>query len=380
MVHRQNQEGHWLDLKDGDYAIRLWRLAEIPSAEKAPAQPITTAERLFTAEPGEQDSGVFAVAFSDDGNQALTGHFGGGVRLWDVQTGRPVRRLRGHTRTVHAVRFWPDGRHALTGGEDGTIRLWNLESGQEVRQFQGHTGRVQCLAISSQGDLVLSASADYENDRDNSVRLWDAQSSEELRRFGGRIRYTTDLVFASQGRHAYGVGPGLESITQWEVSTGEPVHRFPQFATLPVRLAISPDGRQLAAGYVAHGRRDGRWYDPENCMVRLWDLSTRSVVREFRGHTGPIADLAFTPNGRYLLTVADGSHDVEGRFIPSSDQTIRMWEVSAGREAARYEPQERVHVLAAAPDGRRFLSGGDSLRLWKLPESASEIKVEAEAP
>ena len=52
------------------------------------------------------------------------------MRLWDIQTGRELGLLKGHTEVVHDLAFSPDGRLALTGGADKTVRLWELPVGK----------------------------------------------------------------------------------------------------------------------------------------------------------------------------------------------------------------------------------------------------------
>ena len=61
------------------------------------------------------------MAFSPDGRHAISGAGDGTVRLWEVATGREVRRFSGHDKGVHDVAFSPDGRQALTVGEDTMV-------------------------------------------------------------------------------------------------------------------------------------------------------------------------------------------------------------------------------------------------------------------
>ncbi|MEX2025648.1 MAG: WD40 repeat domain-containing protein, partial [Pirellulaceae bacterium] len=332
---------------------------------------ITTAERLFT---GPKSHG-FSIAVSKDGGQALVGHYVRGVSLWDVASGTQIREFPGPQKAVNNVLFWPDGKHVAACSEDGSIRLWDREAAQEVRQFRGHTGRVDCLALSRDGSLLLSGSADYGQDRDHSVRLWDAASGNELRRFGEVAKYTRKLVFSHDAGRAYGAVVGSNSVIEWNVASGAVVHRFQGQPTVPLSLAVSPDGRWLATGHLARHHKDNHWNDPENAVVRIWDLKTRSVIRELRGHAGPVGDVAFTPDGRYLLSAATDEHDAGSKFIVSSDQTVRLWEMQTGREVARYQVQERVIQLAVLPDGKSFLTAGDSIRLWRLPQSAWPLET-----
>jgi WD40 repeat protein len=62
--------------------------------------------------------------------------------------------------------FSPDGRRILAGAEDGTMRLWDLDTGREMRRFEGHTNWVVGVAFSPDGRCVLSGSCDH------TLRLW----------------------------------------------------------------------------------------------------------------------------------------------------------------------------------------------------------------
>ena len=66
------------------------------------------------------------MSFSPDGQTIATGSHDDTVRLWDVETGRNIKTLTGHTRMVSSVRFSPDGQTIATGSLEGTVLLWDV--------------------------------------------------------------------------------------------------------------------------------------------------------------------------------------------------------------------------------------------------------------
>ena len=53
--------------------------------------------------------------------------------MWDVVTGKEVRRITEHTTIVRSVAFSPDGKYILTANDDGTARLWLLDLDDTIR-------------------------------------------------------------------------------------------------------------------------------------------------------------------------------------------------------------------------------------------------------
>jgi WD40 repeat protein len=173
------------------------------------------------------------------------------VRLWNLKTGREIRRFVGHRWPVSSASFSPDMRRIISSGLDSTVRVWDLGTARELACYRGHTSNNVCQAtFSPDGKLAASGGTD------GTVRIWEAETAREL-----------------------------QSVPLGQLS----VHR----------LAFSPDGRKLVASTGIH-----RTDRPVECVVWLIDARSGEIKRRFEGHSDYVHNACFTPNGKRVVSVA----------------------------------------------------------------------------
>ena len=63
--------------------------------------------------------------------------------MWDLDSGRELRTLAGHTDSVYGVAVTPDGQRAVSASEDKTLKVWDLASGRELRTLHRPLGFCQ---------------------------------------------------------------------------------------------------------------------------------------------------------------------------------------------------------------------------------------------
>jgi RNA polymerase sigma factor (sigma-70 family) len=193
-----------------------------------------------------------------------------------------------------------------------------------------------------------------------------------------RLRHrcmTASAVFTRDGKTAI-VGDGEGFIVYWDVATGKEVRRLPKMQGGIYALAITRDGKTLAAGTwgsvslweIATGKLlsqatviqdavtqmrftpDGKTLALryQGDVMHLWDIDGEKKLRELKGHMGNVASMDLSPDGK---TLASGSW---------KDPNIRLWDIATGKEKRRIPiGGEDVLGLAFSPDGKSLAASGN---------------------
>lgn len=260
---------------------------------------------------GESNNPAFRratrVALSPDGKYVVTTGTDN-IRYWDLASGKQIRAFGAIKQGYRSVSFAPDGRRILAGGRRGKVHLFDVHTGKLLHEMTGHNQEVWGVLFTADGLQALSGSFD------RTIRVWDTATGKQVRAFTG----VSDLVRS---------------------------------------LALSPDGKLLAAGHCATGNPG---------TVRLWDIAKGTEIRALKGHESDITGVAFSPDGKLLVS-------------SSFDQTVRIWRVADGKELKCLKGH-KAHVECAVftPDSRRVLSCAwdedPTLRLWDA-ESGKQLGV-----
>jgi len=308
--------------------------------------------------------GFFSLASTKDGKQVLGGTYHGKIGIWNVATREQMRVIDAHDKTIHSLVLTPDQQHIVSAAEDGTIRMWNRETGEKIREFTGHTTRVDSLDLLGDGSTLISASADFPRSGDQSIRTWNLQTGELVKSFTGEVGVVGRLVALGSTGRAVSADFAGQRVTLWDTTEGTAL-RFAPARTIQT-LASAPNGKTFVSGHAAEKQVDGKWDDAESCVLRLWNAETLEVGKTLRGHRGPIAAVAFSPNGEQLASVSGGAHGADGEYHDAVETSLRVWDAATGNELTSQASADRLLSVTYLPSGDIVTGGNGHLRIYKL--------------
>jgi WD40 repeat protein len=379
-----------------DDTLRLWDRATGKELRRfTPPEPMPT--------PGRKSVGMAArryyAALSRDGRTLAIATRDSAVQLWDVATGKAMRRLDSPPSGIAGIVFAPDGKTLALRGSDRTIHLVDANTGKELQQIQDdprqnrivtsaqlldHTGE---MAFAPDGKTLASAEFAFDPQQkkaNSSIRISEVATGKEVRRIGAERRITASaLVYSPDGKIiAYSY---LNTIRLHEADSGKELHAI----NLPLgisSIAFAPDSKSLAVKVAdrtvrfldtASGEEVGKLGEvqpivPVNAVavtgaprdtralafapdgwtmaigdgntVRFWDRRTGKELPD-SGHRGPVTTLHFAPDGKSLVSHGD-------------DGTVRSWDLVDGQQRGSFRAPAGTVCIAVAPDGKTVACAG----------------------
>jgi WD40 repeat protein len=329
---------------------------------------------------------VRLVAFSPDGKVLAISAWNHPVRLWDVASGKLLRRLDNGEYGFHggtALTFSRDGKFLL--GKSSGIWVWNLATGKRTQTIYGPDSTA-VIAISPNGKVVAGGGG--------PILFWDIATGKEILRLDYPLRWVDQLVFSPDGKTLAALtrerpkSPDNSraidgAVALWDVATGkelanrEKVRPGALFGDGKRYTQAGKDGRiqvcdltrkdplrKLQTRELNHVvSRDGKFLASidNQQVVRVWDGGTGRLIKRIDGDRSPEAETregyhltyypcAFSPDGKLLATgCIDDGNQAGG---------VRLWDVTRGKELLPAQDHfAAITCLAFAANGKTVVSG-----------------------
>jgi len=353
----------------------------------------------------ESGTALWSVAFSSNGSLLAAGGVDGTLRLFDVSIpgksqllGDPVSAAGGNARVVFA-----DDRTILTSGTSGGVKIWDVSQRRPIQKSlvgSAETDYTTGLAVSPNGQTVATAGDA------NTLRLWSIAKPEAVL-VGGPYKdrgIVRSMAFTPDGKTLVTGGTG--ALVVWAVDPAKGLRKLgelsgPDWSDQDVAVAVSADGRTLAAGAsrnvtfwnIKNPAKPNKIGEPmaivgsyvrrlafpptgttfavltEDGRAMLWetaDPAKPQLLRPpFTGHQGAVNHVQFSPHADSLATAG-------------SDGLVMMWRTGMlppqlGSNLVGHTSS--VSSSAFSPNGLTLATGSEdkSIRLWDVSDPDAPV-------
>ncbi|HTU90740.1 MAG TPA: sigma-70 family RNA polymerase sigma factor [Gemmataceae bacterium] len=331
------------------YHLELWDLAAGKIRQKLPLS--------------EDNVGLVGAAFSADERHVAVAEISLDrktlqVLIWDLETSKSrLVWLEKKDKSVPMpyspiVVLSPDGKRLAVHHIDQILRCWDAESGKLLWQAE-EKKHCPLIVFSADSRLIYT-------------RLEVEKTPGYITRLGIEIRDAATGKLLPRTKPPKGAGIPIgsspdgrflafltmkEEVVLWEPGKDKITFRFPpppHRRDDPFPIGYTPN--QLLTNFAF--TPDGKGFIRRAGSLQRWDLSTGKPVftdTENWGHAEDVTRLLFSPDGRWLAS-------------SSKDQTIRLWNVATARTVHSFSKEDSDH-LAFTPDGRSLLTVPHYFRL-----------------
>lgn len=363
-----------------DKTLRLWSLGD------------GTAQQTM-----QSIEDVLSFAYSADSTRVAAAYQDGVVRVWERASGQLLQSLAGHTAAVVAVAYLSDGQTIVSASHDHTLRrakasitaAWPLHD-SSIRGMALYAGGAQVLTCDDQ-NVILSNTSNGMPVRSYRVGELPSEPTGDVAAELTFRAIKPLVVVARSDNQRVAVGTEAGEVLVWNSNSGDTPILTLQVGSPVIALDYSPDNRKLAVATDANTvhvfgpstagtqpaieltehqqfvtdttvtrlvfSKDSQtiWASLDNGQIEQWNYAGISQ-RYQMNHGGPVYGVAISNDGRLAVSC-------------SSDQTVRVWDTTTGRQKSQLNGHRgAVHAIAISQDETFAVSSGadGTLRLWDI--------------
>ncbi|MCZ6834677.1 MAG: serine/threonine protein kinase, partial [Planctomycetota bacterium] len=273
------------------------------------------------------------------------------IGIYDAQTLELINRLGPMETPLRTVVWSRDGESIYCGLINGRILKLDPSDGRIEQALTGHEYIIEKLAISADGETLVSGSGDL------TIRIWDTRTGLQ------RMQFKTD-----SGIYSVSLSPDDRLIACTTISGYVSVFDLEKAMRIAhwrgdldrvISVAFSPDGSMLATG-------------SQTSRLRLWETDSWRMVTELVGHSGPVRSLNYSADGKRLVSA-------------SNDETARIWDLYEIGVDVIHDHDAWVYGLQVSADGTRVASSAGhspnadgTVRIFDLQDGTELHRLESD--
>jgi WD40 repeat protein len=310
---------------------------------------------------------VNSLAFTPDGKHLVVGGHHE-LTVWEIATGKLVKRIYTRAERAYAMEFLPDGKLAVAGGrpgQEGDVRVYDMsakgktEDGVEildgvndkkvlVKHLFDVEDSVLCLAVTPDGKTLAAGGCD------RAVRVFDLSEGLDKAKLTQTVENHADWVLgcalSADGKYLLTAGRD-KTAKVWDLKAKESVVTFPEHQNIVYGVAVKADG---SAGFSVGADKQLRTWKPNG---------EGKQVKNAGGHGDDVFKIVANPKQPMLAT-------------SSADKTVRLWtaDLAPGKTLAGLT--DYVYTVAFSADGE-LVAGGSydgGVAVWNVKDG-TVVKV-----
>lgn len=316
-------------------SLRLW---DIETGKPLPLE--RNAQRLNRLFKFSHDGKQLAAMYSGEKGPPV-------LSVLDVASDA-VRLVPGDTRSCIRAMFSPDDK--LFAWSDDRVHVLDAVTLQDVPKIVRGNSDVVSIAFSPEGDFLAVST------EDKIIRFWSLKNREAVAELSGNDEEAHALVFSPDGKTLACVSND-QTIRVWDVAARKPLY------VLGKQTVDSRGATRLPVGIPAFSR-DSKLLTNGGA---LWEVATGKELR--RWQAGGCFPVGFLPDAKTLVTL--------WRY----EAAPRFWNVTTGEESRKFGGHHaNISWLLFERDGKGLISGDDRQEILRWELDAGRDRAMARVP
>ena len=311
---------------------------------------------------------------------------GGGwktIRIWNLDTGKLIDTINAHSHWVLSVAISSNGQYLVSSSIDKTVKLWSLKTKINLHTFTGHTSWVNVVKITPDNQTLISGSAD------KTIKVWNLEKKELVHTFNGHTGWISSLAISSDSKFLVS-GSTDKTIKVWNLTQKQLLRTLEEHSDWIQNVAISPDNQSLATG-----SRDGTlkiWQKDPNTQGKNENFNIPvliDVFASFFGKSNNQSKFQLLVNTLKCVKTITVKFQTLTNFDITPNGNIQFIGTNNGSIYIKNPNQSRkiighagfISSIAVSSNSKLLVSGSrDWIKLWNLQTGEILNILEGESP